>query len=406
MLIRPFSGMVVRPDLAAQLVTPAFDVLDEDARQRLLDEQPMSYMHVITAEEDDAGDEEGHVRLTRSARALSDLLEAEAFVALDRPATVAYRVTSDGRAHDGLLAEVAVKEHEAGRVRPHEQVRPRKVARFAGHLRAVGATSTPALLVHPPSEGLRQVFDRVASGPPHVDVTAPDGSRHTIWVEEGSEPETVEHLDAIPHLYVADGHHRIEAAAQVAGSESGFFLAHLVPPAGVDLLPYHRVVKGVRSADRERARADLVARFDTEEVGAAPAEAARPRGESEVAVCLGGVWLRVRIGTRTSADPIAGLDAVTLQDEVLAPVFGIDDPTTDDRLEFVRDDPRLAAVERRVSDPEVVAFVLHPPTVDAVMAVADAGQVLPPKSTWFRPKLPSGLVLHPLDAAAEAEDVR
>jgi uncharacterized protein (DUF1015 family) len=388
MRIHPFSGLLVRPELASRTVCPAFDVLRPEERQSLSDIEPLSYLHVIAAEEDEPVGPQGDTQLERSAQALRRMVGDGVFAPVGGPAAVAYRVRSGARSHTGILAEVAVEEHHAGRVKPHEQIRPAKAARFADHLRTVGATSTPALLVYRDGSDLESMVEDLEGRAPHCDVTAADGKQHTLWVER--DRETVDaltkRLEQISTLYVADGHHRVEAVAQVAaeGGGPGHLLALLVPPSEVDLLPYHRVVKDV---DGGRVRQALLERFDVDDLGPVRPDAARPRQRGEVGMWVAGTWFRIRL-------PQADLDSVALQEAILGPLLGVADPKTDDRLEFVPDETGLERIARLTGRDDVAVVLLHPPSVEEVMAVADAGGTMPPKSTWFEPKLPSGLVLH------------
>lgn len=394
MLIRPFSGSIVRPDLARRTVTPSAGLLDP-AWRRTAALDPLSYLHVVGSGEDATS----ATRLAEHAAALRRMLDDAVFVATGGPSVVAHRVAAGRRSHTGLLVEVAVAEHRAGRVAGHERVLASRAERFAAHLRTVGATSTPALLVHRPQAALSASVAALTSTPAYLDVEAADGSRHTLWRDDaaGAVRTLTELLAELAKVYVADGHHRIEAAARVAADDPspasggrGWFLAYLASTDEVELLAYHRLVVSVARVDHDEIVARLGERARVETLSSGQ----RPRRSGEVVMCLHGAWYRFALGAGASASAPAGpLDAVALQGEVLSPVLGIDDPTTDPRLEFVPDGP-LDALEARCRDEDGAGFLLHPPAVDDVLALADGGQMMPPKSTWFRPKLPSGLVLH------------
>lgn len=409
MLIRPFTGSIVTPEHAAESVTPAFELLDAAQRTELADRRPRSYLHVIAGEAEGTGPSRRAPRLERCAAALQRLLEEGVFVATAGPRAVAYRIDDGPRAHTGLLVEVAIAEQLAGKVRPHEQIRTEKVRRFTAHLRAVGASSTPALLLHRPAAELGAIRDELTVPPPHLDVTAVDGTRHRLWVR--GDPALVERLSdllgAIGTLYVADGHHRIAAAARVAETLDDAapddprrrFLACLMPTDEVGLLAYHRLVSAADGPDRDEILAALRRRVRVEPVGDGAAR--RPERRGTVMMRLGDGWVRLDLDTARGDDVV--FDAELLQEQVLAPVFGIADPTTDRRLGFVADD-RLDELVDRCRRGGAVGFVLAPAAVSDVLAVADAGRTVPPKSTWFRPKLPSGLVLHHLRPGTTGDD--
>lgn len=405
MLIRPFSGSIVRPELAHRTVTPAHDLLAPGSRDSA-PEDPLSYHHVVTC--DESGPDVPS--LAERAATLRRMLADEVFVATGGPTLVVHRITVGARSYTGLVVEIAVTEHAAGRVAGHEGVHERRVDAFAAHLRTVGATSTPALVIHPPRADLSTAVASLTTAPPYLEVQSPDGRHHTLWRSDAADEigPVAELLSGLPRVYVADGHHRIEAAARMAAEGPspvtnggrGWFLAHLVSPEEVELLPYHRLVVDVADEDHDAVVARLRQRVPVD----ALAGAQRPRSRGEVVMCLGGSWYRLRLDQTASAGAaLSGLDAELVQRLILAPVFGVHDPTTDRRLRFIPDQPRLAAFEQRCHEEAAVGLVLHPPAVSDVFAVADAGQMMPPKSTWFRPKLPSGLVLHLL-AGSTGED--
>lgn len=396
-LLRPFHGLVVRPERAAEVVTPPYETLTPQRWHTLARERPDSFHHVVAAEPGDPGTATREEGLGRGAQRLREMMDEGIFTPTD-DAVVVHRVRSDDRDHTGVIVHVPVEAWEDGRVLPHEAVRDEKAERFTAHLRTVRAASTPALLTHRGSGRLAALAERVtAATDPLIDVTAPDGSHHRVWLSRDPDDvaELVETAGELEELYVADGHHRIAAAARIAaerGHDGRSILGLVVPPDELTLRPFHRTVEL-----GERTRDDLIAALrERSAVDEVPTDRARPDRPGEFGMFVGGSWYRVRpTDTERSDDPVERLDAMVLQDEVLAPVLGVDDPTTDPRLEFVPDPEGLAELERRCADGHTVAFVLHPVPVDAVMNVAEERRSMPPKSTWFQPKLPSGLFLVP-----------
>jgi uncharacterized protein (DUF1015 family) len=397
-IIRPFHGLIVRPDRAAEVVTPPYETLTPERWHSLARERPDSFHHVVAAEPGDPGTPTREEGLERGAQRLREMLAEGTFAPTDGDAVVVHRIRSDDRDHTGLIVHVPVDAYVEGRVLPHEAVRDEKAERFTAHLRTVRAASTPALITHRGSDRLDRLARRISHGAdPLIAVAAPDGSHHRVWVSRDPEHimELAEGGEELGNLYVADGHHRIAAAARVAaerGRGGRSILGLLIPPGELTLRPFHRTVElEGRSPD------DVIGAIGkgstVEEVSS---DDARPEQPGEFGMHLGGSWYRVRpAGGERADDPVGRLDAMALQEEVLAPVLGVDDPTTDPRLEFVPDPEGLAELERRCADGNAVAFVLHPAPIDAVMDVAEARRTMPPKSTWFQPKLPSGLFLVP-----------
>lgn len=418
MLIRPFSGSVVSPEHAAESVTPALEVLDAAERSEFADRRPRSYLHVIAGEAEDTDPSRRAARLERCEAALQRLLSDGVFVPTGGPRAVAYRVDAGPRTHTGLLVEVAIVEQLSERVRPHEQIRTEKVDRFTDHLRTVGASSTPALLLHRPTAELATVRDELAGGSPDVDVTAVDGTRHRLWVRE--EPDLVRRLSdrvsAIETLYIGDGHHRIAAAARLAETLDDAdgppdddprrrFLACLMPTDEVGLLAYHRVVSAVDGPGRDEILSAVARRVPTERVDDPGRQALRPQRSGTAMMRLADGWIRLDLAAVRDDGGEVLFDAEVLQEEVLAPVFGIADPTIDRRLSFVADD-RIDELVERCRHGDAIGFVLAPAAVADVLTVADGGRTVPPKSTWFQPKLPSGLVLHHLRPGTTGGDHR
>jgi uncharacterized protein (DUF1015 family) len=306
----------------------------------------------------------------------------------------------------GVVGLVTVADYRAGLIAVHEHTRPDKEDDRTAHLAALDAHDEPVLLMYPAHEEIEKCVAAVTARPPAVELTDPDGVTHTLWiVSDTDESVTLSTaFAAVPRLYVADGHHRSAAAARLheqpgrshggTSGETDAFPVVAFPAEQLTVLPYQRVVAGPLPAGFPER---LTERFEVTVDGAAdaPGDVAR----HEIAMYADGRWHRLsaRPGTVDERDPIARLDVALLQDAVLAPLLGIVDPRTDPRIAFVGGSRGTGELTRLVdSGRYAVAFALHPTSPAEVMAVADAGLVMPPKSTWFDPKLASGLFVHPL----------
>jgi uncharacterized protein (DUF1015 family) len=312
-----------------------------------------------------------------------------------------YRQRRGDAVQTGVVGLAAVADYRAGRIAVHEHTRPDKEDDRTAHLAGLAAHDEPVLVMYPASPEIEAMVATVVARPPVLDVTDADGVAHTLWVvDDAAELAALEHaFAAVPTLYVADGHHRSAAAARLheqadrPDGETDAFPVVAFPAEDLTVLPYQRVVAGPLP---ETFAAALAERFEVSEAESkAPADLAR----HEIGMYSAGRWRRLtaRPGTIDESDPIARLDVAVLQDSVLGPLLGVADPRTDTRIAFVGGSRGTAELERLVDGGRyAVAFALHPTSTAEVMAVADAGLVMPPKSTWFDPKLASGLFVHPL----------
>lgn len=405
--VRPARLYLVDPDLAPEVAAPAYDMLPAAERETVARENPHSFLNAITSPPPGASHDEQDRVLRQNASVLDNMLAQRVFRPWPRPALALYRLATGDHVQTGIVAAVAVKDYEAGRVRPHELTRSDREALLARYLETVGAGSSPVALAYRSRPGLTAVSERVARREPAIHFTAADGLDQTVWmIDDPSLVETVAaEFAATGHLYVTDGHHRLAAAARFAKSrrargaatsaETGssgepweYFLAVLFPDAELQVDSFNRCVtppagmpsSRILDALRRRARVRGVVR---------PPEP----GLHEFAMFLDERWYRVAPDVPNSGGSVDTLDAALLQDLVLRPVFGIDDPRSDPRIDHLAGTRDVAALEARCRASGEVAFLLHPPGMDSLMAVSDAGQVMPPKSTWFHPKARSGVFL-------------
>jgi uncharacterized protein (DUF1015 family) len=299
----------------------------------------------------------------------------------------------------GLVAVASCAEYDANTIRKHEFTRPEKEDDRVAHLEVLDAQTGPVFLTYPADDALDGLFDRITGGDPDTDFTAPDGVRHTSWtVASGEDTEFIEsRFDSIPNLYIADGHHRSAAASRVAkrrdgGGGSGLFLSVLIPHDQVQILAYNRAVRDLNGHSADEFLAALGQAFDIEESGLA-----KPGGKHEIDLYLQGLWrtFRPKPGAIDPADAIRQLDVSILQDHVLAPLLGIDDPRRSERIAFVGGIRGTGELEAMVGGGGFTcAFSMHPTSIGDLMRIADDGGIMPPKSTWFEPKLRDGMFCH------------
>lgn len=410
-LIKPFRGLRPAPGRAAEVAAPPYDVLSADeARQRAAD-KPWSFLHVSRPEIDLPADINPYdpAVYAKAAENIGAMLAAGVLKRDAAPCYYAYRLTlhTSAAAHvqTGLVATASVACYANNRIKKHEFTRPDKEDDRVRQIEATNAQTGPVLLAYPASATADALIAASAQGKAAADVTADDGIRHQIWVVDDAE-----HIDAITRcfdgmeaLYIADGHHRSAAAARVAAARrqedlelpSDYFLSVLFPHHEMMILDYNRVVKDLHGMEKSALVGRLAAAFAVEE----SASRVAPAQPGEFGMYLAGQWYKLTIKSELiPADPVARLDVSLLSDHLLGPLLGITDLRRDKRIDFVGGIRGLGELERRVNSGEMaVAFALHPTRMDQLMAVADSNQVMPPKSTWFEPKLADGLVSHVLD---------
>jgi uncharacterized protein (DUF1015 family) len=405
-LIQPFRGLRPAPGRAADVAAPPYDVLSsEEARARAAG-KPWSFLHISKPEIDlpPGTDPYAAQVYAKAAGNLKRMLDQGVLVRDAQPCYYAYRLIMGAHSQTGLVAAASVAEYDRNRIRKHEFTRPDKEDDRVRQIEALNAQTGPVLLAYPEAPDVDAVLRNVCANEAIADVTADAGVRHTIWKID--DPAAIERIggafEAMPALYIADGHHRSAAASRVAAARRGrgsdgaeYFLAVAFPHHQMQILSYNRVVKDLNGL----SRADFVSRLGkgfSVHAATAPVAPAKP---GEFGLYLPGQWYRLAIhaGLIPAHDPVGRLDVSLLADQVLAPLLGIADQRRDKRIDFVGGIRGLAELEKLVNGGMAAAFSLHPTRMQDLMSVADAGEVMPPKSTWFEPKLADGLVSHVLD---------
>jgi uncharacterized protein (DUF1015 family) len=405
-LIQPFRALRPAPGRAAEVLAPPYDVLSSaEARDRAKG-KPWSFLHISKPEIDldPAIDPYDRAVYAKAAENLERMISSGILSRDDKPSYYVYRLTWHDRTQTGLAAVASVADYATNRIRKHELTTPVKEDDRVRQIEAVNAQTGPVMIGYPATPQLDAVLARAATRKPEVDVTADDGVRHQMWVVDDDETiaAVTRAVDALPAIYIADGHHRSAAAARVAdarGARAGshrYFLAVLFPHHEMTILDYNRVIRDLNGRTPDALLAEL-RKIGTVEASDAPV---RPAGTAEFGMYLAGRWYRLKLKPDLvpGNDPIGRLPVTLLARNVIEPLLGIKDQRTDKRIDFVGGGRGLAELERRVASGEMaLAFALHPTRMDDLMAVADAGGIMPPKSTWFEPKLADGMVNHVLD---------
>ena len=408
-LIEPFRALRPATGRAAEVLAPPYDVLSSaEARARAAG-KPWSFLHVSKPEIDlDPGiDPYADAVYAKAAENLARMVEAGVMIRDETPCYYVYRLHWRDRVQTGLAAAASVADYDTNRIRKHELTAPVKEDDRVRQIEAVNAQTGPVMIAYGDAPAIDALLAKAASGTPDVDVTADDGVRHQCWVvrDETTITALTDAFDALPAIYIADGHHRSAAASRIAKARAGGrggegshrrFLAVIFPHHEMTILDYNRVLKDLNGRTAEGLLRELGEKFD---VNGAKGEV-RPAAANEFGLYVAGRWYRLvlRHDLVPADDPIGRLPITLLTRNVIEPIFGITDQRKDKRIDFVGGGRGLGELARRVDSGEMAAaFALYPTQMDDLMAVADAGAIMPPKSTWFEPKLADGMVSHVLD---------
>ena len=402
MRIRAFQGLVPAPAHAPEVACVPYDVVDAAEAAVLAAGKPRSLLHVDRAEIDlPAGTNPyADAVYARAKENFQELQRDGALVRESGPCLYLYQQQMGAHRQRGLVAVCHVEDYDAEIIKKHEKTRRDKEDDRTRLVDTLSANTGPIFLTYRDTAALNALVARKVAEAPQQDFTAPDGIRHTVWRIAGGA-EWVQAFGEVPVSYIADGHHRAASAARVArlrrernpkhtGAEDyNWFLSVLFPASELKILPYNRIVLDLHRLPPADFLAKVEATFGLEE-DAAPS----PTAVGRVSMYLGKKWYGLRCPADPKADPVARLDVSVLQDKLLAPVLGIEDVRTSKRIDFVGGIRGTAELVKRVDARGGVAFSMFPVTIGQLMDIADAGQIMPPKSTWFEPKLRSGLFIH------------
>lgn len=412
-LIRPFTGLRPRPDTAAAVAAPPYDVLSSDEARLRAAGKPHSFLHISKAEIDLPPEVDHYAPevYAKSAENLKKLIDSGVLMRDPTPCYYAYRLVMGTHTQTGLIAAASVADYDANRIRKHEFTRPDKEDDRVRQIEALNAQTGPVLLAHPDSVDAERLIEAATTGAPVADLTADDGIRHTVWLID--DQATIERISAVigamDNLYIADGHHRSAAASRVAAARRGqgrpdsaesdsaeYFLAVIFPARQMRIMDYNRVVRDLNG----HSVAELLKAVGERCTVSPAAGAVAPERSGSFGMYVDKHWyhLAIRPELVPTDDPVRRLDVSVLSEQILTPILGVADLRRDTRIDFVGGIRGLAELERRVDSGEMaVAFAMHPTQMSELMSVADAGEVMPPKSTWFEPKLADGMVSHVLD---------
>jgi uncharacterized protein (DUF1015 family) len=397
-VIRPFRAVRPARDAAPAVSSVPYDVVSTEEARQLAAGNPLSFLHVTRSEIDlPPGTDPYAAQVYAKAREQFAALRASApLVTEDEASLYFYRLRMGGHEQTGIAACFSVDEYEHDVIKKHEKTRPDKEDDRTRHIIELRAQTGVVFLTYRGSDAIDQLARAVTADAPLYDFRADDGVHHTIWrVKGGEATQLVDAFAGIPALYIADGHHRAASAARARAEtrspEADTFIAVAFPSNQMHILPYNRTVKDLAGQTPAQFLEALRARVPVKDGGATP------RGKGEVAMFLDGKWYAVDLSAAAPADGsrASSLDVALLQQHVLAPLLGIGDVRTDKRIDFVGGARGTSALESAVNGGKAaVAFSMHPVTIDDLMAISDEGGIMPPKSTWFEPKLRDGLLVH------------
>ncbi len=412
-VIQPFKGLRPKKELAEKVASPPYDVLNSAEAREMAKDNPYSFLHIVKPEIDlpEGIDLYSKEVYEKGAENLRRLREEGVLRQDDKPCFYIYRQIMGDHEQIGLVAGASVEEYKKDLIKKHELTRAEKEDDRVNHVNHLNAQTGPVFLTYKAREEIDAIINKIVQREPENDFTADDGIRHTLWVvdDEAEIKALQEAFAQLDCLYVADGHHRSAAAARVydmrkaanpnhtGQEEYNFFLTVIFPHNQMYIMDYNRVVKDLNGLSKEEFLQKITDKFIVEKLGA---EAQKPQQKHTFVMYLDGAWykLTAKEGIYDPNDPVGRLDVSILMDNILVPLLGIGDPRKDKRIDFVGGIRGLGELKRRVDSGEMaVAFALFPTSIEDLMAIADAGKIMPPKSTWFEPKLRSGLVTHLLD---------
>ncbi len=405
-LIRPFAGLRPVPQYVEDVAAPPYDVLNSaEARERAAG-KPYSFLHISKAEIDLAEDIDPYDPsvYAKAAENLQKLVDGGILMREAQPRYYVYRLTMGDHVQTGIVAAASVKHYDTNRIRKHEFTRPAKENDRVAQIEALNAQTGPVLLAYKSDDEVDALIESVTQNKPLYNLVADDGIGHTIWIME--DEQTAEKIssafNAMDAIYIADGHHRSASASRVAktigGSDdqmSHYFLSVIFPHKQMKIFDYNRVITDLNGLNKDEFITKISENFSCKK----ESSPVKPSKANEFGMYIDGEWYRLNINENlVPNDPVKRLDVSLLADNLLGPILNITDPRTDPRIDFVGGVRGLEGLEKRVDSGEMVAaFSMYATSMDDLIAVADANEVMPPKSTWFEPKLADGLVSHVLD---------
>lgn len=411
-IVKPFRGLRPKPEYVKEIASPPYDVLNAQEARKLVEKNPNSFLRVNKAELefDDSVNSYSEEVYQRAKDNLQRLMDLGFMTRDEKPCFYLYRITMDEKSQTGLVALTSVKEYDNGLIKKHEHTRPEKVNDRANHIEFLGAQVGPVFSTFRYDIEVDQLFKKLEEESSLLDFIADDGVGHKLWVIEKEEDinSIQEVFKKLPYLYIADGHHRSQSASEVCkrakennpehtGNENyNYFLNVMFPDRELNILPYNRVVTDLNDLTWESIIEMASEKFDI----SLQNYEITPKDLHSFGVYCDGEWylLKAKDGTFDPNDPTGSIDAAILGVNFIDPILGISDPKTDKRINFVGGIRGTQELEKLVDSGKYkIAFSLYPTSIKQLLDVADAGEVMPPKSTWFEPKLRSGMVVNLLE---------
>lgn len=413
--VRAFAGIRPRKDLASRIAALPYDVYNSEEARKEVEKEPLSFLAIDRAETqfDEEIDVHDHRVYQKAHDRLWKMVQDGEFIQDSRPNYYIYELTMDGRVQTGLVACVSIDDYLNNIVKKHENTRADKEVDRINHVDICDAQTGPIFLAYKANQRLNEIIREKKEEAPVYNFKSPDGILHRVWViDKKDRLQEIENLfDKIDSIYIADGHHRAASAVKVGlkrreenpeytgKEEFNYFLSVLFPDEELAILDYNRVVKDLNGLSKEELLGKVKEKFEVKDMGSEPVS---PKKKGQFGMYLDHEWYQLDVKDEYRFDdPVKGLDVSILQEELLGPVLGIGDPKTDHRIDFVGGIRGLKELERRANSDCKIAFSLYPTSIGELFAVADAGLLMPPKSTWFEPKLRSGIFIHKLDGNRE-----
>lgn len=409
--VRPFCAVRPRQDIASRVAALPYDVYNRAEAKEETQREPLSFLCIDRAETQLPDDIDTYdPKVYEKARSLMrKRIDDNTFVADRDPCYYIYELVMDKRSQTGIVGCASVDDYLTGVIKKHENTRADKEADRIRHVDSLSAQTGPIFLAYRRREDIASVIERIKKEKPIYDFVSPDGIGHRVWaIRQTADTDAVSRaFSDTDSIYIADGHHRCASAVKVAlmrreahpdyrgDEEFNYFLSVLFADDELMIMDYNRVLKDLNGLSVDEVIKALKNLGTLDETG----EAYRPEKKGCVGVYMAGKWYRLKFNEDLIPDdPVEGLDVSVLQNNVLGPVFGIKDPKTDKRIDFVGGIRGLGELERRVGADCAIAFSMYPTSIGELFAVADANLLMPPKSTWFEPKLRSGLFIHEIEA--------
>ncbi len=412
-IIRPFKGYRPTQELCSKVAALPYDVMTSDEAREMVKDNPYSFLHIDKAEIDLPKDTDHYsdVVYQKAKDNLWNMVKDGIYIQDKKPVLYIYQLTMNGKSQTGLVACTSIDEYIENKIKKHELTRADKEEDRIRHVDTCNANTGPIFLTYKNKENIDKIINKAIENEPIYDFTAEDGIKHTVWLIDNDEVinSLISEFKSVPALYIADGHHRNASAVKVGlkrrqenpnytgDEEFNYYLSVIFPDNQLYIMDYNRVVKDLNGLNKDEFIAKVSEKFDVAEYNGN--DCYKPSEKHTFGMYLDKKWysLKAKDAIVDENDTVACLDVSILQKELLAPILGIGDPRTDKRIDFVGGIRGLKELEKRVDSGEMkVAFSMYPTTMEQLMNIADDNKIMPPKSTWFEPKLRSGIFVHEL----------